>query len=136
MNIDTFEKNVDIPNRAWSSSFRPEVNVDITDTISQYNIFFVIRHTNAYEFNNIWVNIETEIPGNRNINSERFDLRLATDDRGWLGSGMDDIFEHRILITPVRFPRSGKYKFRFENLMRQDPLKHVLNVGLRLEKAS
>lgn len=132
--IGTFEKNVQIPGDEWKSSFKPQVVVNITDTISRYNMYVVVRHKNAYQFNNLWVNIETKLPVSGKTNKQRFDLRLATDDRGWLGSGMDDIFEHRILITAVRFPNTGEYTFTFENIMRQDPLKHVMNIGLRLEK--
>ncbi len=67
---------------------------------------------------------------------QRLDLRLATDDKGWLGSGMDDIFEHRILVTqqPVLLKKAGSYLFRLENIMREDPLEHVMNVGIRVEK--
>jgi gliding motility-associated lipoprotein GldH len=134
--IDVFEKNVNIPDHEWSSDFKPEIEFEITDTTSYYNIFVVLRHTNAYRYNNIWMNIYTQIPGD-SAHRERVDLRLATDDKGWLGSGMDDIFEHRILInrgTPLRFIRSGLYKFRLEHIMREEPLQHVMNVGIRVEK--
>ena len=50
---------------------------------------------------------------------------------------MDDIFEHRIRITqtPFRFQKAGEYQFRLQQIMREDPLQHVLNVGLRVEKS-
>jgi gliding motility-associated lipoprotein GldH len=81
------------------------------------------------------MNIFTHVPGDT-IHKQRLDLRLATDEKGWLGSGMDDIYEHRILITrtPQRLLKSGLYKFRFEQIMREDPLQHVMNVGVRVEK--
>ena len=133
--MDVFEKNVSIPGHAWSSSFQPEVSFEITDTTSLYNIFVVIRHTNAYRYNNIWMNVYTQVPGDT-MRKERLDLRLATDDKGWLGSGMDDIWEHRILITrqPVALPRSGRYTFRLEQIMREEPLQHVMNAGIRVER--
>jgi hypothetical protein len=51
---------------------------------------------------------------------------------------MDDIFDHRILLykEPVRFSKPGTYTVRFRQDMRTDPLEHVLNAGLRLEKAN
>ena len=53
----------------------------------------------------------------------------------WLGSGMDDIFEHRILINPQPRPlRKGTYTFTLEQDMREDPLEHILNAGIRVEK--
>jgi gliding motility-associated lipoprotein GldH len=70
--------------------------------------------------------------------SQALELRLATDDKGWLGSGMDDIFEHRIPITPPQNPEplsAGTYTFKLENIMREDPLRNVMNIGIRLEKA-
>ena len=88
--IDVFEKNVAIPNQAWSSDFKPTINFTVTDTAARYNIYAVIRHTDAYQFNNIWVNIYTRLPGDSATQKQQLDLRLATDEKGWLGSGMDD----------------------------------------------
>ena len=133
--VDVFEKNVAIPDHEWSSSFKPEISFEITDTASLYNIYAVVRHTDAYRYNNMYMNVYFQVPGDT-LRKQRLDLRLATDDKGWLGSGMDDIFEHRILITrqPQRLVKSGVYKFTLENIMREDPLENVMNVGIRVEK--
>lgn len=133
---DVFEKNITIPKHEWSSSFKPEITFEIKDTLSSYNIFAVIRHTDAYRYKNIWVNIYTQSPGD-SLKKQQLDLRLATDDKGWLGSGMDDIYEHRIQITENPLPlKAGTYRFRLENIMREDPLEHIMNVGIRVEKAT
>ena len=63
-----------------------------------------------------------------------FELQLATNEKGWLASGMDDIYEHRIKLIPARKLIAGNYKFILENIMREDPLQQVLNVGIRVEK--
>lgn len=133
--IDVFEKNVSIPNQEWSNSFQPQIEFEVTDTTSLYNIYVVLRHTDAYRYKNIYLNIYTQVPGGPML-KERADLQLATDDKGWLGSGMDDIFEHRIRITqePQKLPRSGIYKYKLEQIMREEPLQHVMNVGIRVEK--
>ena len=133
--VDVFEKNVTIPGHEWSSTFKPEIVFEIKDTLSSYNIFAVIRHSDAYRYKNIWVNMYTHAPGDT-INKQKLDLQLATDDKGWLGSGMDDIYQHRILITRQPVPlRPGTYRFKLENVMREDPLEHVFNVGIRVERA-
>lgn len=134
--IDVFEKNVPIPHQSWSSKFKPEITFTIDDTTARYHIYIVIRHSNAYHFKNLWINIHTESP-NGVIRNQPLDLQLATDSKGWLGSGMDDLFEHRILITPPQSPerlRAGTYTFKLENIMREDPLNHLWNVGIRLQK--
>lgn len=135
--VDVFEKNATIPQQSWSSKFKPEITFNVEDTTTRYNIYIVIRHTDAYRYKNIWLNIYTQSPAGITQN-QPLNLQLATDSKGWLGSGMDDIFEHRILITPPQHPlplSKGLYHFKLENIMREDPLKNVMNVGIRLEKA-
>jgi hypothetical protein len=47
---------------------------------------------------------------------------------------MDDIYEVRLPLAE-RYPlKAGKYMFSVEQIMREDPLDNVLNVGLRLER--
>jgi gliding motility-associated lipoprotein GldH len=133
--IDVFEKNISIPKHEWSTAFKPEISFEINDTTSFYNIYVVLRHTDAYRYKNIWMNVYTQVPGDT-IRKQRLDLLLAADDKGWLGSGMDDIFEHRVRITgePQKLSKPGMYRFRLEQIMREDPLQHVMNVGIRVEK--
>ncbi len=125
-----------IPMQSWSSPYKPEITFEIQDTNARYNIYLVLRHTDAYRYKNIWININIQPPAGTSRNYP-LDLKLATDEKGWLGSGMDDIFEHRILITPPQHPEqlvAGIYHFKLENIMREDPLDHIMNVGIRLEK--
>lgn len=130
-----FEKNVSLPRQEWQSSFRPEITFQIKDTSSLYNIFFVIRHSDAYDFNNIWIRATVDQPGELGTKRQQYDLPLANNEKGWIGSAMDDIYETRILIQPqTKFRKTGDYHFTLEQIMREDPLKHVLDVGIRIEK--
>jgi gliding motility-associated lipoprotein GldH len=129
---------VSIPGHRWSSSFKPEFTFNIKDTTVPYQLFFVIRHNEKYRYRNIYINLYTRRPARDSIENIQFDLPLATDEKGWLGSGMDDIYEHRIPLTPpeqdLYFRRSGTYTFTIEQIMRENPLEHVLSAGLRIEK--
>lgn len=130
-----FEKNVAIPNQQWESHFKPEISFSIKDTLSLYHIYLVLRHTDAYNYNNLWIRATVQEPGSA-PKSQQYDLTLATNEKGWLGSAMDDIYENRVLLQPqTRFTKAGEYHFTIEQIMREDPLKHVLNVGIRVEKA-
>ena len=114
---------------------KPSFTFTIKDTLAPYNIYLVLRHTDAYSFNNIWLKITRKGPDT--TYTQQVDLRLATNTQGWLGTGMDDIWEHRIPVTQgaTTFRKSGDYQFTLEQVMRQDPLLHVLNAGIRVEKA-
>lgn len=130
-----FEKTVQIPGQSWLYNNKPSFTFNITDTTSHYNIFIVLRHTDAYKYNNIWLSLSSQLPGDT-MRSQNIDLTLGTDAKGWEGNGMDDIFEVRKIITsgPVAFKKPGNYTFTIEQIMRENPLKHILNIGLRVEK--
>ena len=131
---DLYEKNVSVPDHEWSSSFKPEFNFIIKDTSSLYQVFFVLRHTEKYNYKNIWINLYSQPPGDT-LHKAPYELQLADADKGWLASGMDDIYEHRLKLTRPVALKAGNYKLLLENIMREDPLKHVMNVGIRIEKA-
>ena len=47
---------------------------------------------------------------------------------------MDDIYEQRRELTGKIPLKAGQYKLILENIMREDPLKQVLDIGIRIEK--
>lgn len=133
--INVFEKNVAIKNHSWQSNVKPAIIFNIEDTASLYNLYIVLRHSDAYGYNNIWIRCTAFNPGDSTKKSRDYNLPLANNENGWTGSGMDDIFEHRVLIQPnTKFSRSGNYTFVLEQIMREDPLEHVFNVGMRVQK--
>ncbi|MEP7279077.1 MAG: gliding motility lipoprotein GldH [Bacteroidota bacterium] len=134
--IGVFEKNTAFKKQEWPGNYKPSFDFAVTDTTALYTIYLVLRHTDAYNYNNIWLKFTHQGPDT--TYTQRIDLRLATNAQGWLGTGMDDIWEHRIPITQgaTRFRKSGNYEFTLEQIMRQDPLLHVLNAGIRIEKVN
>lgn len=131
--VDIYEKSVTIPRHEWKSSYKPSFDFVIKDSLSLYKIFLVLRHSDRYNFNNLYVNLHITPPGQDTATIIRRDLQLATNE-GWLGTGMDDIYEYRLPLADGQPLKAGPYKFTIEQIMREDPLKNVLNVGLRLEK--
>ena len=124
-----------MPPQGWYYNNRPAFSFAIKDTSAAYNIFLVLRHTDAYKYNNIWLSIGSQAPGD-SMRYQNIDITLGTDAKGWEGHGMDDIFELRKNITrgPLPFKKPGTYTFSIAQIMRENPLKHILNVGIRVEK--
>jgi len=135
--IDLFEKVEPIPGHQWKGSFKPSFSFEIKDTTVPYQVYVILRHNEKYNYNNIWVNLHTKSPDGT-VSKAQYELPLATTEKGWLGTGMDDLYEHRIALTPINqqfyFKKAGTYTFTLEQVMREEPLANVLNVGLRIEK--
>jgi gliding motility-associated lipoprotein GldH len=130
--IDLYEKDTTIPGFKWKSSFIPEFTFTIKDTTAPYQLFLVLRHNERYTYNNIWINLYSQPPGDT-FHKAPFELPLATKEK-WLATGMDDIYEHRIRLTDPQYLKAGVYHFKIEQIMREDPLENVIDVGLRVEK--
>lgn len=144
--IDLYEKVVPIPGHQWQSSFRPQFTFQIKDTATPYQAFIILRHNNKYKYNNIWVSLLAKAPAD-SVQKLSLELPLANKE-GWLGTGMDDVFDHRVRVgTEIEkfgfvkmgpdgfyFTKPGEYTFTLEQIMRENPLSDVMNAGFRLEK--
>ena len=132
--IDVYEKTATFSKHSWKSAEQPSFTFEITDTTSLYNIFLVMRHEDAYNYNNIWINLTVKSPAD--VVTIRREFILANNRQGWLGSGMDDIFEHRLPFNDKPAPlHKGIYTFTLQQDMREDPLDYIINAGIRVEKA-
>ncbi len=134
--IEVFEKNTPIPKYEWKTDFAAKGSFSIADTLSAYNVYIVLRHIDAYKYNNIWLNIGLQAPGD-SLRYQKTDLSLGNDAQGWEGTGMDDIWEVRKpLAINQRFIKAGEYQFSIFHIMRDNPLQGIMSAGLRVEKAT
>jgi len=135
--VDVYEKNTSIPHYKWQQNFAATGTFIIKDTLAAYNIYIVLRHTDAYKYNNIWLNVGLQAPGDTMF-FQNLNLTLANDASGWEGSGMNDIWEVRKLVNgqPRRFIKNGEYKFSITQIMRDNPLPGIMSAGLRVQKAN
>jgi gliding motility-associated lipoprotein GldH len=134
---DLFEKNTTIPAYEWQSNFIARGSFKITDTSSSYYIYLVIRHTDAYKYNNLWLNVGIQAPGD-SMQYRKVDVQLGDDANGWKGTGMNDIWEVRELFNEDAkpFKKAGTYNFNISQLMRDNPLAHIMSAGIRVDKVN
>ncbi len=132
-----FQKDAAIPQNAWNSSFRPVFTFDITDSLSGYQPYFIIRHTQAYPYSNLWVWVYVKEPGDTAVKKTRVNIVLAEASGKWLGRGMGELYEQRLpvdLSEITGFRKTGTYQVSLEQNMRLNPLPEILNAGIRIEK--
>ena len=135
--IDLFEKNIPIPDMRWDNNFNSKGSFEIKDTTSTYNVYLVLRHTDAYLYNNIWLNVGLQLPGQDAMQYQKINIILGNDAQGWNGVGMNDIWEVRKLLSgkPKRFIKAGQYNFSIAQLMRDNPLLQIISIGMSVQKA-
>jgi len=129
------DQNTSIENLNWSYASKVKNDVKIDDPSSLYNIYINLRVTGNYRYSNIFMIVRRNGPG---LNSAtRFELKLANPDGQWLGEGSGNIYSFQVpIITNIKFPARGNYHFEIEQNMRDNPLREVSDVGLRVEKVA
>lgn len=133
---NTFEKNEVIKNHKWNTNDVKAYVFDIQDTASEYLMYATIRHTDGYNFSNIWLQAETIKPDSTS-KKQRIELPLAETSGRWTGKGMNEIYEHKIRLsgnTATKFDQAGRYTIKLKQIMRENPLQEVMSVGIRLER--
>ncbi len=134
-----FEQNVEIPSEEWAVNDKAQLDVLISDTISQHNFLINVRNTEAYPYRNLYVFVKTTFPNGKTA-KDTVGLILADATGRWVGSGSGYLSSSSHHTNSImysynkRFPMSGNYQFEIEQAMRTDTLVGVRSIGLRIEK--
>lgn len=132
-----YEKNIDFKQNLWLADSIASFEFEVTEVDSDYNLYYNVRNSISYPYHNLYVQytLEDSLGNIQSKALQNMDLFDPVDGKP-LGSGLGDIFDHRILAIPnYQFQEPGWYRFKIQQFMRQDSLPLILSVGLRVEKA-
>lgn len=129
-----YSKYQTFENNEWHAKDKAVFDIEISDTQTLNNINLMVRHADAYPYNNVFLFVTTNYPDGK-VLTDTMEIILANQKGEWLGSGAGDIFDFKVPVKKnVRFPLPGKYKFTFEQGMRVDPLPMIMDLGFEIEK--
>lgn len=129
------DQRTEISNQNWSYSNKIKTDVKVEDTSVLYNVYFILRHGAEYKYSNIFILMHQTTP-DHHTKTIRYEFKLANPDGEWLGNGSGNLYSYVLpLYTNFRFPTKGNYTFTLEQNMRDNPLRGVSDVGLRVERA-
>ncbi|MCB9182870.1 MAG: gliding motility lipoprotein GldH [Flavobacteriales bacterium] len=136
-----FQADTSIPGGSWDASVTPEFTFEIADTVSKHDVYIDVRHTGDYAYSDLYLFIDLEGPGGRNMR-DTVECLLADPMGHWLGKGTGFIFASRTHDAKVlyrlgnRFPVAGRYTIRIEQGMRDNPLPGIIDVGVSIERSA
>jgi gliding motility-associated lipoprotein GldH len=127
---EAMEKNT------WNLMNKVSFEIPVTDTINSNNVLFTIRTGTSYPFRNIYLFVTTTSPDGKTI-GDTLQYYLADEKGNWYGKGFGDIKELNLPYkSNVYFPRKGTYRFTIQHGMREQDLRVVYDMGLRIVKIS
>ncbi|MDD6641054.1 MAG: gliding motility lipoprotein GldH [Bacteroidales bacterium] len=116
----------------WSKDSVLTFPLTIDDPHGLYQTQIVVRNTDTYRNQNLWLFVDTETPaGTHRCDTVQF--FLADEFGRWVGSGVGTIFENVWIYQPrVRYSEAGTYTLRVQHGMRYDTLDGIGEVGVRV----
>tara|TARA_B100000768_G_C11219263_1_gene349717 strand:+ start:495 stop:959 length:465 start_codon:yes stop_codon:yes gene_type:complete len=129
-----FEEYKSFESQNWNADSAVFFNCFISDTTSKKTIKIKLRHNVDYEFQNLFLFVETDVV-------DTVELILATKEGMWLGSGIGDVREFEFEYqSPELYIEKGNYSFKIEQAMRYggsekiQELNNIIALGLSIEK--
>ena len=115
-------------------SYHCRIYVFGPDTTQAYDIALMLRHTEQYNYQNLWFFIQC----GDSLSPIQSDTVMAclADDRGqWLGTRAGRYYSGYVIMErELTFPQAGAYTFAIVHGMRDSLIHGIADVGLELRK--
>ena len=132
---EVFFKYHSISNSEWNRNEQAVFQVNIEDSSQPYNLSLELRNNNSYPFSNIWLFVDYKMPDGTS-RKDTVSAELADVYGKWHGKGLS---LHNISIpykTSFLYPDTGTYIYTVSQGMREDILKGISDIGLKVSKES
>lgn len=131
-NNDIYNSYVALPNTGWGTDSLAVFRVNIDDTLSAYDMYFMLRNQSNYAYQNLWLFVDVVAPDGA-VARDTVDCVLAHHDGRWIGSGWGSLYDsqHQYRLN-TRFAKAGTYRFRICHGMRDDAIEGIHSIGLRI----
>lgn len=129
-----FDSYSEIGPEGWPGDSVKIFPFTIADTVRLHRLYINLRNRTSYNYSNIWLFIEVQSPGSK-ILSDTVQFILADSAGKWLGKGFAGIIDNRLpYLNNFYFPQPGEYRISIRHGMRQEVLKGISDIGIRIEK--
>lgn len=120
--------------KPWLYSDSLVYNFKIKDTNRYYHLLLEIDHNKKYQWENLYVKIDTKFP-NQILQSSTLSITLADESGEWYSDcrGKTCTF-YLPLQEQAIFPILGEYQIKIFPWMRQDTIKDIYRIGFKVER--
>ena len=119
-----------LPDNGWEADSAIGFHPTITDTTSNYQFQIIVRHTDAYQYQNLWMFVDI-LKDSLLLTTDTIECYLANQRGEWLGGGLS-IHELPLMYDDkYRFFTSGTYHISIRQGMRTDTLEGLKEIGVK-----
>ena len=127
----------------WGQNEKLEFVIPELDSLKTYHVFFHVRNTNEYPYNNIYIIANMQFPHGKTV-TDTLEYRMAAPVGTWLGTGIGEVKESKLWYKEnVSFFEKGNYILTVSQAVRNNgevsgvsQLKGITEVGYSIEEAT
>ena len=129
-----YDNSVRVAEPVWYADSVARFEVLIEDTTLDYQSGVLIRNSGDYSYQNLWLFI-TEIAPDSTVTCDTVQYFLADNYGRWLGSGIGSLYTNVYYYEEdLHYSQEGVYTYEIRQGMRDEELKGITNIGMRILK--
>ncbi len=129
-----YSETVAFNDEQWDVIESASFEFPVTDTIERHKLNFLLRHTSAYPYSNLFLLIQTTMPDGLNI-VDTVEYLLANAYGEWIGNKGSNLWSCDLQYRKeIIFPVSGTYQISVTHGMRTNKLQGIRDISLVLYK--
>lgn len=122
---------VSLPMEGWHEDSVLSYDVCVADSTMDYDILIVVRHTNKYAYQNLWLFVD-EYAGDQHISRDTIEAMVADDYGRWISRGFNTYELPLQYATSYRFASALHNRITIQQGMRTSCLKGISDVGIKV----
>jgi len=127
------DQHADINKHQWHYADSLRFAANITDTTQLYNIRLQLSHQPDFSWQNLYVRVNTIFPNGQRL-QQPLSLELADQGGVWYGKCSRESCSLDIPIQEnAYFQQTGTYTFVVEQFMRENPVRGIHRIGMRIQ---
>ena len=126
-----FDQAYSFPTDRWHVDDTARFEVQVEDTVSNFDFILTLRTRNTYKFSNLWVHILSTAPDNTTSKVAQR-INLARPDGSWIGRTSGTLVESKLHYRTTSFPATGTYVFQLVQAVQQNEITDIVDISLRI----
>ena len=123
-----------IPREGWNRNDTLVFNVPIADSLTVLHLSAEVRNESNYPYRNLYLTVSQNLEDSTTWKTDTLLFVLANKDSKWIGTGWGSLFQSDLPVRDIATRHSGNYKIRVTHGMKDDTLKGISDIGIKIER--
>lgn len=133
-NDSIYDQYQTIGQTSWEKNKEYYFTFMVDDISVPYDVALSVRNNNRYPYQNLWIFCNEEQPIGP-LKKDTIECLLADEYGKWFGHGISLFQSSYIIHSHYLFPHTGQYTISIQQGMRDENLRGIQEIGLRVARS-